>query len=88
MRRREKWPQKSWEVGEIERKSREEGEDVKKKFREEGEIGSKSREEGEIGSESREKGDLLPYSSPLFIYASVNLDCYNEFLARHTVSSV
>lgn len=27
-----------------------------------------SREEGEIGSESREKGDLLPCSSPLFIF--------------------
>ena len=26
MRRREKWPQKSWEEGEIEGKSREEGE--------------------------------------------------------------
>ena len=29
MSRREKWPQKSWEEGEIEGKSREEGEDVR-----------------------------------------------------------
>ena len=56
--RREKWPKKSWEEGEIGGKSREEGE-----------IGSKSREEGEIGSESREKRDLLPCSSPLTIVA-------------------
>ena len=52
--RREKWPKKSWEEGEIGGKSREEGEKKRLNFREEGEIGSKSREEGEIGSESRE----------------------------------
>ena len=53
--RREKWPKKSWEKGEIGGKSREEGENVRQTFR----------EEGEIGSKSREKGDLLPCSSPL-----------------------
>ena len=35
--RREKWPKKSWEEGEIGRKSREEGE-----------IGSESREKGDL----------------------------------------
>ena len=55
--RREKWPNKSWEEGEIGGKSREEGEKEKETFREEEEIGSKSREEGEIGSKSREKGE-------------------------------
>ena len=37
--RREKWPKKSWEEGEIGGKSREEGEKETKPFREEGEIG-------------------------------------------------
>ena len=67
--RREKWPKKSWEEGEIRGKGREEGE--KEKL---GELNwmdldeeTKSREGGEIGSESREKGDLLPCSSPLHV---------------------
>ena len=74
--RREKWPKKSWEQGEIGGKSREEGEKEKLTFREEGEIGSKSREKGEIGSESREKGDLPPCSTPLSIGPDLLNFCY------------
>jgi len=41
--------------------------------REEGEMAQKSWEEGEIGGKSREEGDLLPCSSPLQEYFSMQV---------------
>ena len=60
--RREKWPKKSWEEGEIGGKSREEGEKEKETFREEGDIGSKSREEGDLPPRSTRTLLLKPIS--------------------------